>query len=121
MVIGWEALIVLQDLRGLTPGEQAAVSTWAAGALIQAALQDQPETSGQATSRRLRSRQALTRISAVTPRPGRRSVHARVTPRDRPDKKIACRALCTNLWMAVDGLCRTASSLCKIGGKRWIP
>jgi len=45
MVIGWEALIVLQDLRGLTPGEQAAVSTWAARALIQAALQDQPETS----------------------------------------------------------------------------
>ena len=45
MVIGWEALIVLQDLRGLTPGEQATVSTWAAHALIQAALQDQPETS----------------------------------------------------------------------------
>jgi AcrR family transcriptional regulator len=44
MVIGWEALIVLQDLRGLTPGEQAEVSTWAARALIQAALQDQPET-----------------------------------------------------------------------------
>jgi len=39
-----EALIVLQDLRGLTPGEQAEVSTWAARALIQAALQDQPET-----------------------------------------------------------------------------
>jgi hypothetical protein len=32
MVIGWEALIVLQDLRGLTPGEQAEVSTWAARA-----------------------------------------------------------------------------------------
>jgi len=44
MVIGWEALIVLQDLRGLTPGEQAEVSTWAARALIQAALQDRPET-----------------------------------------------------------------------------
>ena len=43
MVIGWEALIVLQDLRGLTPGEQEEVSTWAARALIQAALQDQPE------------------------------------------------------------------------------
>ena len=76
---------------------------------------------GQATSRRLRSRQALTRISAVTPRPGRLSVHARATPRDRPDREIACRALCTNLWMAVDGLCRTASSLCTIGVKRWIP
>lgn len=44
MVIGWEALIVLQDLRGLTPAEQAEVSTWAAHALIKAALQDQPET-----------------------------------------------------------------------------
>ena len=44
MVIGWEALIVLQDLRGLTPDEQAEVSTWAARALIQAALHDQPET-----------------------------------------------------------------------------
>ena len=44
MVIGWEALIVLQDLRGLTPDEQAEVSTWAARALIQAALQDQPDT-----------------------------------------------------------------------------
>jgi AcrR family transcriptional regulator len=43
MVIGWEALIVLQDLRGLTPDEQAEVSTWAARALIQAALQGQPE------------------------------------------------------------------------------
>jgi AcrR family transcriptional regulator len=44
MVIGWEALIVLQDLRGLTPDEQTDVSTWAAHALIQAALQDQPMT-----------------------------------------------------------------------------
>jgi len=43
MVIGWEALIVLQDLRGLTPDEQTEVSAWAAHALIQAALQDQPQ------------------------------------------------------------------------------
>jgi hypothetical protein len=43
MVIGWEALIVLQDLRGLTPGEQTEISTWAAHALIRAALQDRPE------------------------------------------------------------------------------
>jgi AcrR family transcriptional regulator len=41
MVIGWEALIVLQDLRGLTPDEQIDVSTWAAHALIQGALQEQ--------------------------------------------------------------------------------
>jgi hypothetical protein len=44
MVIGWEALIVLQDLRGLTPDEQTEISTWAAHALIRAALQDRPET-----------------------------------------------------------------------------
>jgi hypothetical protein len=50
MVIGWEALIVLQDLRGLTPGEQADVSTWAAHALIQAALQDPHETRGARSS-----------------------------------------------------------------------
>jgi AcrR family transcriptional regulator len=50
MVIGWEALIVLQDLRGLTPDEQIDVSTWAAHALIQAALQEQaliPSMPGQ--------------------------------------------------------------------------
>jgi len=41
MVIGWEALIVLQDLRGLSPGEQTDVCTWAAHALIQTALQEQ--------------------------------------------------------------------------------
>ena len=44
MVIGWEALIVLQDLRGLTPDERIDVSTWAAHALIQAALQEQSMT-----------------------------------------------------------------------------
>jgi hypothetical protein len=32
MVIGWEALIVLQDLRGLSPDDQADVSSWAARA-----------------------------------------------------------------------------------------
>jgi len=38
MVIGWEALVVLQDLRGLPPDEQQAVSLWAARALIQTTL-----------------------------------------------------------------------------------
>ena len=38
MVIGWEALIVLQDLRGLSADDQADVSSWAARALIEAAL-----------------------------------------------------------------------------------
>jgi AcrR family transcriptional regulator len=38
MVVGWEALIVLQDLRGLTGEEQLETSLWAANALIRAAL-----------------------------------------------------------------------------------
>jgi AcrR family transcriptional regulator len=40
MVVGWEALIVLQDLRGLTGDEQTETSLWAARALIRAALDD---------------------------------------------------------------------------------
>jgi AcrR family transcriptional regulator len=39
MVVGWEALIVLHDLRGLDGDEQLDVSLWAARALIAAALQ----------------------------------------------------------------------------------
>jgi len=38
MVVGWEAIIVLQDLRGLTRDEQVKTSLWAAQALISAAL-----------------------------------------------------------------------------------
>jgi AcrR family transcriptional regulator len=38
MVVGWEALIVLQDLRGLPPDEQVDTALWAARALIAAAL-----------------------------------------------------------------------------------
>jgi len=38
MVVGWEALIVLSDLRGLPPAEQVETSQWAARALIEAAL-----------------------------------------------------------------------------------
>ena len=41
MVVGWEALVVLQDLRGLAPGDQVETSLWAAGALIRAALDEQ--------------------------------------------------------------------------------
>ena len=37
MVIGWEALVVLHDLRGLDAAEQQDVSLWAARALIRAA------------------------------------------------------------------------------------
>lgn len=39
MVIGWEALIVLNDLRALPPGQQQQTSLWAARALIAAALE----------------------------------------------------------------------------------
>lgn len=38
MVVGWEALIVLEDLRGLSRDEQAETSLWAARALIRATL-----------------------------------------------------------------------------------
>ena len=41
MVVGWEALIVLQDLRGLEPDAQTRVSTWAARSLIQSTLDEQ--------------------------------------------------------------------------------
>lgn len=40
MVVGWEALIVLQDLRGLAAQQQVAISTWAARALIAAACEE---------------------------------------------------------------------------------
>jgi len=39
MVVGWEALIVLQDLRGLPSDEQQATTLWAARALIAASLE----------------------------------------------------------------------------------
>jgi AcrR family transcriptional regulator len=40
MVVGWEALIVLQDLRGLGLDEQVETSLWAARALIRATLDE---------------------------------------------------------------------------------
>ncbi len=46
MVVGWEALIVLQDLRGLTADEQLETSLWAAGALIRAALDEGDRVTG---------------------------------------------------------------------------
>jgi AcrR family transcriptional regulator len=45
MVVGWEALIVLQDLRGLPQHEQVDTSLWAARSLIRAAL-DEPRSPG---------------------------------------------------------------------------
>src|SRR4051812_22268181 len=41
MVVGWEALIVLQDLRALDSPDQIRVSTWAARALIESSLAEQ--------------------------------------------------------------------------------
>jgi AcrR family transcriptional regulator len=40
MVVGWEALIVLEDLRGLGPEEELDVTLWAARALIRASLDE---------------------------------------------------------------------------------
>jgi AcrR family transcriptional regulator len=40
MVVGWEALIVLQDLRGLGPDDELEVTLWTARALIRAALDE---------------------------------------------------------------------------------
>jgi AcrR family transcriptional regulator len=44
LLIGWEALIVLRDIRGLSAAEAEDVSAWAAEALLAAALD---ETSGR--------------------------------------------------------------------------
>lgn len=40
LVVGWEAMLVLRDLRGLDPAAEIDVSTWAARALLTAALKD---------------------------------------------------------------------------------
>jgi AcrR family transcriptional regulator len=40
MVIGWEALVVQRDVRGLTAAEGEALSVWAAHALLDAAMKD---------------------------------------------------------------------------------
>ena len=40
MVIGWEAMLVLRDIRGLDRDEEEEVSSWAARALVKAALED---------------------------------------------------------------------------------
>jgi AcrR family transcriptional regulator len=43
LVVGWEAMLVLRDLRGLDPAAEIDVSTWAARALLTAALKDLDE------------------------------------------------------------------------------
>lgn len=42
IVLGWEAMIVLRDIRGLGPRREKAVLTWAAQALVQAMLDEPP-------------------------------------------------------------------------------
>ena len=42
MVVGWEALIVLGDIRGLDPAQQQDTTLWSARALIAAALAEAP-------------------------------------------------------------------------------
>ncbi|HEY1369776.1 MAG TPA: helix-turn-helix domain-containing protein [Gaiellaceae bacterium] len=42
LVIGWEAMIVLQDIRGLSASEAEDVSAWAARALLDAASRPEP-------------------------------------------------------------------------------
>lgn len=52
MVVGWEALIVLQDLRGLGGEEQAAASMWSARALVRTALDEQAARGRRGPARR---------------------------------------------------------------------
>jgi hypothetical protein len=40
IVVGWEAMLVLRDLRGLDQREEEEVSSWAARALVWAALEE---------------------------------------------------------------------------------
>jgi AcrR family transcriptional regulator len=40
VVLGWEAMIVLRDLRGLDPAAERTVTTWAARALVTAMLRE---------------------------------------------------------------------------------
>ena len=54
LVIGWEAMIVLRDVRGLSPDEEKAVTTWAARVLVEAMVaegHDQQPRSGRRRSK----------------------------------------------------------------------
>jgi len=52
MVVGWEALVVLNDLRGLTPDEQVDTTLWAATALIRATLAERKSSGSRTTASR---------------------------------------------------------------------
>ena len=57
MVIGWEALIVQRDIRGLSPAAGEELSVWAARALLRATLEEAREA-GKAGEARPRRRDA---------------------------------------------------------------
>jgi hypothetical protein len=40
LVVGWEAMTVLRDVRGLDPEQEERVLTWAAGALVEAMIRE---------------------------------------------------------------------------------
>jgi AcrR family transcriptional regulator len=62
MVLGWEALIIQRDMRGLDPREGEALSAWAARALVKATLAeaegDAPRSRGSLKKRRTTRRRS---------------------------------------------------------------
>jgi AcrR family transcriptional regulator len=52
MVLGWEALIVERDVRGLDAAESETLSAWAARALVRAALEEQDEAKRRSAAKR---------------------------------------------------------------------
>lgn len=58
LVLGWEAMIVLRDIRGLSPDDEKTVTSWAAKTLVDAILAEAPNQ--RKRSRRERSTTAAT-------------------------------------------------------------
>jgi AcrR family transcriptional regulator len=54
MVIGWEAMVVLRDLRGLAPDAEQAVTLWAARALVDAMLAEAKQSAPRRQGRAMR-------------------------------------------------------------------
>lgn len=46
ILVGWESMVVLRDVRGLAPDREEAVLRWAAGALVKAIEDESPPTIG---------------------------------------------------------------------------
>jgi hypothetical protein len=47
MVVGWEAQIALRDVRGLDPQAEREAMTWAARALVEAAIREHGRPGGR--------------------------------------------------------------------------